>query len=54
MSRRILYLHGLASSPLSTKAQAFVEHLGARGETLELFRVTRSRWQPVTPDEIFG
>lgn len=25
-----------------------------RGESLELFRLNRSRWQPVTADEVFG
>ena len=25
-----------------------------RGKTLELFRLMRSRWQPVTADEVFG
>jgi uncharacterized protein len=31
MAPRILYLHGLASSPLSTKAQVFGERLGGLG-----------------------
>jgi hypothetical protein len=36
------------------RARAIILAEWKRGETLELFRLTRSRWQPVTADEVFG
>lgn len=36
------------------RARAIILAEWKRGENLDLFKLNRSSWQPVTPDEVFG